>query len=138
MEPTRPLPSPNPGTVEYWKAAREHRLALPRCLDCGKFHSYPRALCPHCRSANLEWKTVSGKGAVYSYTEVFRPPSKAFTAETPYIVAVIALDEGPHLMTRLVTKDNASVHIGQRVTVAFEDRDEEISLPVFKVEEPRA
>jgi len=133
MASERPIPSPNPGTAPYWKAARAHRLSLPRCLDCGKFHSYPRSLCPHCSSANLEWAECSGRGFIYTFTEVFRAPSKAFAAEVPYVIAVVELEEGPHLMTRLLTRDNKSVRIGQPVAVAFEDLDDEISLPVFKV-----
>ena len=135
MQDQRPIPSPNPGTAPYWKAAHEHRLVLPRCGDCGKFHSYPRALCPFCSSSRLAWEPCSGKGVIYSYTEVFRAPSKAFAADVPYVVAIVALAEGPHLMTRLLAADN-SVRVGQAVVVAFEDLDDEISLPVFKVTQP--
>ena len=128
----RIFPSPNPGTAPYWKAARQHQLSLPKCQACGKFHSYPRSQCPFCSSDKLEWTNCSGAGTIFSYTEVFRAPSKAFAADLPYIVAIVELKEGPHLMTRLVTNDNASVRIGQSVTVAFDDMDEETSLPVFK------
>lgn len=135
MANERPIPSPNPGTAPYWQAAREHRLALPRCQDCGKFHSYPRAACPFCLSSRLAWEQCSGAGAIYSYTEVFRAPSKAFAAEVPYVVAIVALEEGPHLMTRLRVTENKRVRIGQPVAVAFDDLDDEIALPVFKVSE---
>lgn len=133
MQHERPVPTPNPGTAPYWKAAREHRLLLPRCQDCGKFHSYPRSLCPYCSSPKLEWTECSGRGFIYSYTEVFRAPSKAFAAEVPYVIAIIELEEGPHLMTRLLAADSESVRIGQAATVAFEDLDDEISLPVFRI-----
>jgi len=136
MQTERPIPSPNPGTAPYWKAAREHKLMLPQCLECGRFHSYPRSLCPFCASARLEWRPCSGRGSIYTFTEVFRAPSKAFAADTPYVVAIVELEEGPHLMTRLVTRDNDSIRIGQQVTVAFEDLDKEISLPLFKVTKP--
>src|SRR6188472_1515456 len=95
----RPLPVPDALTAPYWKAVQEGRLDLPRCIDCSRFHFYPRATCPHCGSAKLEWQTVAGKGTVYSYTVVHRPPSPAFAAEVPYVVAVIELEEGPHLMS---------------------------------------
>lgn len=134
MQPTRPIPSPNPGTAPYWRAAREHRLVLPRCLDCGKLHAYPRTLCPFCASPRLEWTACSGRGSVYSYTEVFRAPSAAFAADVPYVIAIVALDEGPHLMTRLVTGDHQNIRIGECVCVDFEDLDEEIALPVFRIE----
>ncbi len=133
MHPDRPLPSPNPGTAPYWKAAREHKLVLPRCSSCGKFHSYPRALCPFCSSSQLEWQQCSGRGVIYSFTEVFRAPSKGFAEDVPYIVAIVALDEGPHLMTRLPNADKDKVKIDARVMVDFEDIDDETALPLFRI-----
>ncbi len=53
--------------------------------------------------------------------------------EAPYIIALIALDEGPHLMSRIVAPEKAKLAIGARVAVEFEDADEEISLPVFRI-----
>ena len=133
MHPERPLPSPNALTAEYWKAAHEHRLSLPQCRACGKYHSYPRALCPFCGSTDLEWQTLKGTGVIYSWTEVFRAPSKVFAEEVPYVIAIIALDEGPHLMSRIVAPDKAKLAVGARVAVEFEDADAETSLPVFRM-----
>jgi uncharacterized protein len=125
----RPLPVPDALTEPYWKSVQERRLDLPRCADCAKFHFYPRATCPHCGSAQLEWQTVSGKGEVYSYTVVHRAPSPAFAAEVPYVVAVVALQEGPHLMTN-VSGPPDSVRIGMPVTVAFREFEGTV-VPVF-------
>ena len=128
----RPLPSPNPLTAPYWQAAKQHQLKLPHCEDCGRFHFYPRSTCPHCRSQKLAWQAVSGKGNIYSFTVVHRAPSKGFEGEVPYVVAVVALDEGPHLMTRVVPPAADAVKIGMRVSVAFEDKADDIALPVFQ------
>ncbi len=127
----RPLPSPNPLTEPYWRAAHLRELKLPRCAACEKFHFYPRSACPHCGSVDLTWQAVSGKGEVYSYTVVHRAPSKGFEEQVPYIVAVVALAEGPHLMTRLTQVEPDTVRIGMRVQVEFEKQDDEITLPVF-------
>jgi uncharacterized OB-fold protein len=130
----RPLPSPNPLTEPYWLAANQGELKLPRCAACTKFHFYPRSTCPHCGSVQLEWQAVSGKGEVYSYTVVHRAPSKGFADQVPYVVAVVALAEGPHLMTRLTHVPPEEARIGMRVQVEFEKQDEEITLPVFRPE----
>ena len=127
-----PLPSPNALTAPYWQAAKQGQLKLPRCEDCGQFHFYPRSACPHCRSQKLTWQAVSGKGVVYSYTIVHRAPSKGFESEVPYVVAVVALDEGTHLMTRVIDLAPDAVKVGLRVTVAFQDKAEDIALPMFK------
>ena len=108
---------------------------LPCCNGCNQFHFYPRALCPNCASANLQWTAISGRGGVYSFTIVHRAPSPAFASEVPYAVALIALEEGPHLMSSIVNCAVDAVHIGMRVKVAFRDFDDGDGgavLPVFK------
>jgi uncharacterized protein len=127
----RPLPSPNALTEPYWSAAHQRELKLPRCEACAQFHFYPRSACPHCGSKNLAWHNVSGKGEVYSFTVVHRAPSKGFVEQVPYVVAVVALAEGLHMMTRLTQVQPDAVKIGMRVRVDFERQDDETTLPVF-------
>jgi uncharacterized OB-fold protein len=80
----------------------------------------------------LAWKDVSGKGEVYSDTGVHRAPSKGFAQDVPYVVAVVALDEGPHRMTRLVGVQPQAVRIGLQVVVEFARKNDETVLPVFR------
>jgi uncharacterized OB-fold protein len=127
----RPLPVPDALTGPYWKSVQERRLDLPRCTGCGKFHFYPRATCPHCGSGNLEWKTVSGRATVYSYTVVYRAPGPAFAAEVPYVVATLTLEEGPHLMSNVVGCPSDTVRIGMPVKVDFRELEGTL-LPVFR------
>ncbi|HMM73038.1 MAG TPA: Zn-ribbon domain-containing OB-fold protein [Rhodocyclaceae bacterium] len=129
----KPLPIVDPDSAPYWAGTREHKLLLPRCRDCGRHHFYPRALCPHCHSDNLEWVQASGQGSIYSYIICNRPAGPVFKADCPYVVAIIALDEGPRMMTNIVGADPATVRVGQKVTVCFEDVTPEITLPKFKL-----
>lgn len=128
----KPLPVVDPESAPYWAALKERRLILKRCLDCGRHHFYPRALCPHCHSDALEWSDARGTGSIYSYTVARRPAGPAFKADAPYVVAMVELDEGARMMTHIVTDDVESVRIGQRVAVAFEAVTDEITLPKFK------
>jgi uncharacterized OB-fold protein len=68
---------------------------------------------------------------VYSFTIVHRPPSAAFKPQVPYVVAIIALDEGPHLMSNVRACPLESVKIGMDVKVAWENVDETTALPYF-------
>jgi len=131
IAPDRPVPVPDALTAPYWEAARAHRFALPRCEECGRFHFYPRSLCPYCYSPRLAWTQASGRGTVYSFSVIHRAPSPAFAADVPYIVATVALEEGPHLMTNVVNCAPDNVRIGMPVTVDFLDLGDE-ALPVFK------
>ncbi|WP_082478388.1 zinc ribbon domain-containing protein [Rhizobium sp. Leaf386] len=98
----------------FWEAARAGRLVLPKCTDCGQVHWYPRALCPFCLSSALEWQESRGLGRVYAAT-LFR------RAELPRIIAYVELDEGPRILTTVVSESSAPVCVGQRVEVHFVD-----------------
>lgn len=104
-------------TASYWQRTRHLGFALPRCLDCGRFHFYPRPGCPFCGSGRIAAAVASGRGSVYSHSTVYRAPGPAFADDVPYTIAIVALDEGPHLMTRIVETDPAHIRIGMRVRV---------------------
>ena len=75
---------------------------------------------------------MSGAGTLYSYTIVNRAPSPAFAPEVPYVVAIVELDEGPHLMSNLVNCAPEAAAIGMKVKVAFREIGENSVLPVFE------
>jgi uncharacterized OB-fold protein len=72
---------------------------------------------------------------VYSYSTVWRPQTPAF--EVPYTVAVVAVDEGWHLVTNIVGCVPEQVHVGMRVRVNFVELRDPAStvLPAFAPEQ---
>lgn len=87
---------------------------------------FPRVRCPYSGKDCLEWRISAGVGTVYS-TSVVYPRTGA-----PYNVALIDLDEGFRMMSRVVTDDPLQVVIGQRVR--FQSTVEEgvdDPIPVF-------
>jgi len=83
-------------------------------------------------SDRVEWVKASGRGTVLSFTIVYRPVTRAFAIDVPYVVALITLDEGPQLMSNVVGCPPEQVQIGMPVEVTFEDWTEAISVPKFK------
>ncbi|MYE57028.1 MAG: Zn-ribbon domain-containing OB-fold protein [Acidimicrobiaceae bacterium] len=134
----KPRPDLNDtATAPYWEAAARHKLVLPRCGACGSVFFPPREFCPGCWSRDLSWQPVSGRGTVWTFTEVH----VAFYDDTwaddlPYVVAVIELDEGPRLLANVVEPDMDRLAIGDRVEATFEDRPEGVTLPMFQVVPP--
>jgi uncharacterized OB-fold protein len=128
----RPLPVSDAATAPYWNAANKGRFVMPRCTQCTRWHFYPRALCPHCSSAELYWADCSGRGTVYSYTVVYRAPSPAFAAAVPYVIAIIAIEEGPHLMSNVVNCPPDALRIGLGVRAVFLRVAGDVQLPVFE------
>ena len=133
MSPEKPLPVIDHDSAPYWEAAQEGRLDIPLCGDCGKHHFYPRAICPHCHSDNLKFDTVSGRGEVHTFTIARRPAGPAFAEDVPYVVALIELEEGPRMMSRIQTDDPESVQIGASVEVTFVKATDEITFPYFRM-----
>jgi uncharacterized OB-fold protein len=80
---------------------------------------------------------MSGRAKVYSFIVVHRPTHPAFFDDAPYLVAIVELEEGPRLHTRLFGVDPKDVKVGMEVEVFFEKVDDEISLPMFKPREKR-
>ena len=132
METQRPLPKPDQDSVVYWEAARRHELLLQQCGACNQFRFYPRSICPNCLSDEFEWRRAAGRGIVYSFTVIHRPPFPAFRDKVPYVLALVELSEGVRMMTNIVDCNPNTVEIGMAVEVTFEDVTEEVTLPQFK------
>ncbi|MDQ7785494.1 MAG: Zn-ribbon domain-containing OB-fold protein [Desulfomonilaceae bacterium] len=130
--PKKPAPIVNDWARPFWEAARDNRLILQQCVDCGKHIFYPRIACPHCFSDNVEWVPASGKGTVYSYTVVETNAPSAFMNDVPYVVAVVKLDEGVQMLSNIVGCDPAEVRCDMPVEVTFEKLDDEFTLPKFR------
>lgn len=116
----------------FWEAAREGRLVIQQCRDCGKFVFYPSVICEECLSDRLEWQEVSGRGTVESYSTVYRPFTKEFAEDVPYTVALVRLEEGLMMLTWLTGVEPDAAEIGMQVEVTFEKMSDEISLHRFR------
>ena len=128
----KPKPRAAPESLPYWQAAREHRLALPKCEACQQFWFPPSRTCPHCLSTRFSFETVSGKGKIYSFVTFHRVYRPAFEHDVPYVVALVELDEGPRLLTNILGVAYDQVTCDMRVEVVFDDFDSEISIPKFR------
>ncbi len=121
----KPIPVPNPDSVEFWKACNEEKFLIQTCNSCGKNQFYPRAICKHCHGSDLDWQPVSGRGKVKTFTVVSHAPSPAFKEDLPYVLALIDLEEGVRAMMNVIGCDVADVHIGMDIELTFEARGDQ-------------
>jgi uncharacterized OB-fold protein len=119
---------------EYWEGIHAGELRIQRCDACSRAVFYPRALCPHCHADQLSWFTASGKGSIYSYT-VLHQAFGVFAADVPFVIAIIELEEGARMMSRIVDSPRERITIGAPVTVTFVRIEEGMTLPYFRVDE---
>lgn len=131
-EYTKPLPDITDSTRPYWDGCKAKKLLLPKCKTCGKTFFFPNHFCPTCLSEDLAWIESSGKGAVHTFTIIWRPPSDAFAADVPYVVAIIDLEEGPRMMSNIIGIPPDQVRVGMPVKVVFEEVTENVTLPKFR------
>ena len=101
---------------EYQKYLSEGKLADQESAS-GKAVFYPRVCAPGTGEA-LTWKISKGMGEVYSTTVIYKKDVK------PYNVALINLDEGFRMMSRVEGIAPEAVKIGMRVKfIAAKDED---------------
>ncbi len=132
--PRRPLPKlTEADTAEFWKRTRDQQLSYQQCGACDGIVFYPRRHCTHCLGSNLEWRTASGRGTVYTFSVVRQSYHPFFRAQVPYAVAWIDLEEGPRILSNVVglADPGTQLEIGQSVVVEWEAH-EELSIPLFK------
>ena len=103
----------------FWrKIPQRYNLVGTRCERCGQFFFPPRTFCPHCRrEGNIVEHHFKGTGKVITYT-VIRSASDQFEFTTPYVLAIVELDEGPR-MTAQIAINPEEVTIGMPVKRVF-------------------
>ena len=117
-------PDTNPETKPFFDAANQEKLCLPQCIDTKKFIWYPRGISPFTFGA-VEWKQVSGKGKLYTYSVMER-------ASPPYCIGYVELAEGPKMMTNIVGVDFKDIKIGMDLKVTFiQTEDGGPKMPFF-------
>jgi uncharacterized OB-fold protein len=104
---------------------RKGELAY-QASDDGTAVFYPRVVAPKSGSPNLGWRVSKGLGTVYATTVVY------YKNEPPLNVALIDVDEGFRMMSRVEGIDPMQVRIGMRVKVKMLPGDEkQPPYPVF-------
>lgn len=124
-----PVPTPTVLSAPFWDGCLVGELRYQRCTGCGRAEFDPNRLCRGCGGDTLEWTVSAGRGTVYSHTEVVRPQTPAFTG--PYVVVIVELDEGYHMVSNMVGCAVSDVRIGLPVQVAFHDVADGVVLPYF-------
>jgi uncharacterized OB-fold protein len=106
--------------ADYRAHLQQGRFMLLRSSSSGRCFFYPRVAEPGTGNTDLEWVEASGAGKVYSVTVVrAKPPQPS------YNVALVDLEEGPRLMTRIDGIAFDGVRIGMDVRARIVQEDEQ-------------
>lgn len=115
----------------YWEALRDGRLTFQRC-GCGNAWLPARRECPRCLRDGARWENASGQGRLLSWVVYHTAYHPAFAGRLPYHVALVELDEGPRLLTRVLDGHEA---LRGDAPVRFEmSWDNDVALPTFRLD----
>jgi uncharacterized OB-fold protein len=128
--PGFPMPRPSERSEPFWSGCRAGRLVLPFCSACGARALRAFAVCPRCTSTGLAWEQSAGRGVLYSWTVVWRPPHPGFVV--PYAPAVVTLSEGWWFLSAVIGCAPDELREGLAVAVEFHPASDELALPYFR------
>ncbi len=114
---------------DYWEGLKKRKLQAQKCNKCGEVFFPPRARCPKCLSKDLGWVELSGRGELYSWSEIHMPP---LALEKPYVLGIIDLEER---VGRIITRIDAKpeeLKIGMKMKIDYVDVAEDLTLCTFE------
>lgn len=115
MSSNKPMPLATRISQPFWEGLKQGKVLLQHCRSCSGWTFYPRSHCSHCLSDKVEFREVSGKGSLYTYTVARVPTLPEFAGPEPQLMAVIELDEGVRVNSTLVGIRESDLEVGLRV-----------------------
>ena len=96
----KPTNLESPGARKFWEGLQVGKFLAPRCENCGELFFPPRSHCPECLGDGFAWEELSGKGFLYSWTELsFALPE----FDTPFLLGLVDLAEGVGRVTAKIS-----------------------------------
>jgi len=128
----RPLPVERSFTRPFWEATREKRLVIQYDRAAQAYQFYPRPTSIYTgKASNLEWREVSGRGQVFSYT-IARRARPPFRDHEPFWLALVTLDEGVNAMANIAGCTQEQMRIGLRVRPHWQPLSDGRNLLLFE------
>lgn len=120
---------------EFWDAVNRHELVIQRCRVCGGFQFGPEWICHLCRSEDLGWHRVSGRGRIYSWERIWHPVHPALKEACPYIAVLVEIPDADNvrMIGNLLGDPMQNPDFGAEVEAVFEDHEEGYALVQWRL-----
>ena len=117
-----PVPEVDGLSTQYWEGAHKGELWVQRCNACKGWQWGPEWMCQHCRSFDMGWEKIEGKGRIYSWERAWHPVHPALKGHGPYIIVLVELPQygNIRMIGNLLGDPNQTVTIGAAVEAVFE------------------
>jgi uncharacterized OB-fold protein len=102
---------------DFARHLKDGRIMASSCKKCGATSFPPRADCGECLAGEFDYREVSGKATLHTFTRIDAAPT-GFEDEVPYTVGVADLEEGGRLLAWIgETIPEDEIRIGMELQV---------------------
>lgn len=108
---------------------KEKKLMASKCKECSALWLPPRSICPTCKSNEMEWVELSGRGKLVAFTVIGVGPmpmiDAGYSRDNPYCAGIVEVEEGPRISAQILGVDVAhpeNIKIGTPLTADFVER----------------
>ncbi|UCG67550.1 MAG: Zn-ribbon domain-containing OB-fold protein [Deltaproteobacteria bacterium] len=108
---------------------KEKKLMASKCKECSALWLPPRPICPTCKSHEMEWVELSGRGKLVAFTVIGVGPipmiDAGYNRDNPYCAGIVEVEEGPRISAQILGVDVAhpeNIKIGTPLTADFVER----------------
>jgi uncharacterized protein len=115
-------------SAAFFAAAARDVLLIKRCARCGRWLDPAATGCTGCGEPDPRWEAAAGGGTLISWAVLHSGGAAAAAS----VLALVELDEGPWLRTRLERAGADGPRAGLRVTAHFVHPADGESYPVFR------
>jgi len=106
-----------------------------KCGSCHETHFPKQDICPRCTSQKITEVSLSRRGKLYTFTEVYTKPPD-YLGPVPYIVGRILLPEGVFVLSQLKGNlINFKIDMEMELivdTIYYDESDKEVKAYLFK------
>jgi uncharacterized OB-fold protein len=131
IEMTSVHPVHNAVSEHWFDAARNDILLIQKDPLTGIAQMYPRARIAGFPEREPEWVEASGRGTLYSFTVVERSIHKEFATMTPFVIAIVDLEEGARITSWIVDTPIEKVRCDMPLRVVFREIHADVKMPCF-------
>jgi uncharacterized OB-fold protein len=124
-----PAPVRTPLTDPWWDGLAQGHLLFQRCKTCSHAWLPPRAECPECLGDDWQWQKASGSARLISWVVYHAAYHEWFRDKVPYNVAVVELDEGPRLVSSVLSPGPSRIE--QQLQLVIQE-EAGVALPRFR------
>ncbi len=95
-----------------------------KCGSCQAVFFPKQSICPRCTGQSIEETSLSRKGKLYTYTEVYQKPPD-YDGPVPYLIGRVLLPEGVFVLAQLkAAKEGLRINMPMELVVEPLYRDE--------------